>query len=87
MEETMNQNEKLTPEEKKMLKTQLRESWNELPQELKELIVEVKKQKLKTLYMLQDWAKKNGHETMLDLLSRRIAHKEDKLKKMEEHIA
>lgn len=87
MTETMNQNEKLTPEEKKLLKTQLHEAWSELPQELKELIVEIKRQKLKSLYMLQDWAKKNGHETMLNLLSRRIACKEDKLKKMEEHIA
>lgn len=87
MEKTMNQNEKLTAEEKKILKTQIKESWNELPQELKELIVELKRQKLKSLYMLQDWAKKNNHETMLDLLSRCIAHKEAKIKEMEEHIA
>ena len=33
--------------------------------------------------MLQDWAKKNNHETMLELLSRKIAYKEEKIRKME----
>lgn len=84
MDISMNQNTKLTSEEKKMLKKELCESWPELPKELKNYIIETKRQKLNMLYMLQDWAKQNGHETMLDLLSRKIAHKEEKLKKMEQ---
>ncbi len=83
---SMNQDSKLSPEERKMLKQELMESWSELPKELQEYIVETKRQKLKVLYMLQDWAKQNGHETMLELLTRKIAHKEDKLKKMEEEM-
>ncbi len=81
---SMNQDAKLTIEERKMLKRELMESWPELPKELQEYIIEAKRQKLKVLYMLQDWARNNGHETMLDLLTRKITHKEDKLKKMEQ---
>ncbi len=84
METSMNQNDKLTPEEKKMLKQELRDSWSELPKELQEYIIEAKRQKLKVLYMLQDWAKQNGHDTMLELLTRKIALKEEKLQKMEQ---
>ncbi len=87
MDTSMNQDTKLTPEEKKMLKQELRDTWSELPKDLREYIIEAKRQKLKVLYMLQDWAKQNGHETMLDLLSRKIAHKEEKLKMMEQDNA
>lgn len=83
MKETMNENACLTSEEKKLLKQGIKEVWSELPVELKEYIIEVKRQKLKAMYMLQDWAKKNGHETMLDLLSRAITGKEAKLAEME----
>ena len=83
MNESMNENMKLTTEEKKMLKDEIKEVWSELPTELQEYIVEVKRQKLKALYMLQDWAKKNGHETMTELLSRKITCKEHKLKEIE----
>lgn len=83
MKETMNENACLTSEEKKLLKQEIKEVWSELPVELKEYIIEVKRQKLKAMYMLQDWAKKNDHETMLDLLSRAIVGKESKLAEME----
>ncbi|MBQ8558337.1 MAG: hypothetical protein IJ440_06065 [Alphaproteobacteria bacterium] len=83
MKETMNESACLTSEEKKLLKQEIKEVWSELPVELKEYIIEVKRQKLKAMYMLQDWAKKNGHETMLDLLSRAITGKESKLAEME----
>ncbi len=81
---SMDKDTKLSPEERKMLKQELMSSWPELPKELQEYIVEAKRQKLKVLYMLQDWARNNDHETMLDLLSRKIAHMEDKLQKMEQ---
>ena len=57
-----------------------------MPVELKQFIVEAMQQNLKTLYMLQDWAKKENHETMLDLVSRKIAYKEDVVQKMESSI-
>ncbi len=84
MEVSMNQNTKLTPEEKKMLKQEIYDSWSELPKDLREYILESKRQKMKVLYMLQDWAKQNGRETMLELLSRKIVCKEEKMKRLEE---
>jgi hypothetical protein len=33
--------------------------------------------------MIEGWAKNNGHQTILDLISRRIAHKEEKIKELE----
>lgn len=86
MEESLNQNVCLTPDEKKVLKNEIKEAWPELPNELKEFVLEAAKQKLKALYMLEDWAKKNGHETMLDLLSRKITCKENKIQKMESSL-
>ena len=79
----MEQNEKLTPEEKRLLKDEIHEAWEEFPSEIQDLIMEVKQQKLKVLYMLQDWAKNHDHETMLDLISRKIACKEAKMKQHE----
>lgn len=76
----------LTPEERKILKKEIAEAWPELPTELKQFIVDAMQQNLKTLYMLQDWAKKEGHETMLELVSRKIAHKEDMVQKMESSL-
>ncbi len=86
MEVSMNENNKLTPEEKRMLKQEVHEVWYELPIELRELMVEVKRQKLKLMYMLQDWAEHNGHETMTELLSRAISHKEAKLQEIEKSM-
>ncbi|MBQ8557970.1 MAG: hypothetical protein IJ440_04155 [Alphaproteobacteria bacterium] len=84
MDVSMNQHTKLTAEEKKMLKQEVYDSWSELPKDLRAYILESKRQKMKVLYMLQDWAKQNGRETMLDLLSRKIVHKEEKMQKLEE---
>lgn len=76
-------NNKLTPEEKKMLKTEIKKAWAEFPAEMKRFLIDVKKEKLKALYMIEGWAKENGHETILDLISRKIAHKEEKIKELE----
>ena len=86
MKEEINDITCLTVEERKILKKEIKEAWPELPVELKQFIVEAMQQNLKTLYMLQDWAKKENHETMLDLVSRKIAYKEDVVQKMESSI-
>ena len=78
--------EKLTLEEKDLLKEELRGAWPEFPLEMKRYIYETKKQKLQALYMIQDWAKNNGHEVIVDLISRRIVHKEEKLAKMKKEL-
>ena len=36
--------------------------------------------------MIQDWAKNNGHQVIVDLISRRIVHKEEKLEKMKTEL-
>jgi len=51
--------------------------------DMKRFLIDVKKEKLKALYMIEGWAKDNGHQTILDLISRRISHKEAKIKQME----
>ena len=79
----MNTNGKLTPEEKKLLKEEIKKAWSEFPKEMQRFLIEVKKEKLKALYMIEGWAKNNGHQTILDLISRRIAHKEEKIKELE----
>ena len=78
--------DKLTREEKDLLKEELRGAWPEFPLEMKRYIYETKKQKLQVLYMIQDWAKNNGHQVIVDLVSRRIAHKEEKLEKMKTEL-
>ncbi len=79
-------NDCLTREEKDLLKAEIRGAWSEFPLEMKRYIYETKKQKLQVLYMIQDWAKNNGHQVIVDLISRRIAHKEEKLKKIKEEV-
>ena len=83
MKKEMNKHVCLTVEERKLLKKEIQEAWPELPVDLKTFIIEAMQQNLKTLYMLQDWAKKEGHETMLELVSRKIVCKEDQIQKME----
>ena len=78
--------DKLTPEEKGILKTQLREAFDEFPDELKHRILETKKDRLRTLYMILGWAKNNGHETIVDLLARKISHKEEKIADLERQL-
>lgn len=78
--------DQLNREEKDLLKEELRGAWPEFPLEMKRYIYETKKQKLKVLYMVQDWAKNNGHQVIVDLISRRIVHKEEKLEKMKKEL-
>ena len=82
----MNEDVKLTPEEKHLLKEKIHEAFDEFPIELQQRILETKKEKLKTLYMIQGWAKDNGHDEIVDLISRRIAHKEAKIDALEKKI-
>ena len=82
----MDTNGKLTPEEKKLLKQEIKKAWSEFPKEMQRFLIEVKKEKLKALYMIEGWAKDNGHQTILDLISRRIAHKEEKIKELEKNL-
>lgn len=82
----MDTNGKLSPEEKKLLKGEIKKAWSEFPKEMQRFLIEVKKEKLKALYMIEGWAKNNGHQTILDLISRRIAHKEEKIKELEKHL-
>ena len=82
----MNTECKLTPEEKKLLKAEIKKAWQEFPLEMKKFLIEVKKEKLKALYMIEGWAKDNGHQTILDLISRKIAHKEEKIKQLESEL-
>jgi hypothetical protein len=77
---------KLSQDEKKMLKSEIKKAWNEFPIDMKKFILETKKEKLKALYMIEGWAKENGHQTIVDLISRKIAHKEEKIKQMETEI-
>lgn len=83
--EMMNNN-KLSMDEKETLKHEMRETFNELPDEIKQRILDTKKEKIRTLYMIQGWAKENGHETLSDLLVRKIAHKEEKISKLENQL-
>ena len=82
----INENEKLTPEEKVLLKAEIKKAWSEFPAEMKRFLIDVKKEKLKALYMIEGWAKQNGHQTILDLIARRIAHKEAKIKQLESEL-
>lgn len=82
----MNENEKLTPDEKKILKNEIKIAFDEFPKELQQRILDVKKEKLKTLYMIEGWSKDNGHQTIVDLISRKIAHKEEKIAALEKKL-
>lgn len=86
MKKELNKDLCLSLEERKILKKEIESVWVEFPFELKQFIIETYQQNLKVLYMLQDWARKNNYETMLELLSRKIAYKEDKIQKMESSL-
>ncbi len=77
---------KLTPDEKKLLKSEIKQAWPEFPEDMKKFILETKKENLKALYMIEGWAKDNGHQTIVDLIARKIAHKEDKIQQMEAEL-
>lgn len=76
----------LTLEERQILKQEIDLAWPEFPIELKQYLIEAMQLNLKTLYMLQNWAKNNGHETMLDIVSRKIIYKEERVKHMESSL-
>ena len=76
----------LTEKEKSLLKKEIHDAWSEFPLEMKRFIYETKKQKLQSLYMIEGWAKENGHKTIVDLISRRIAHKEAKIEKLKQEL-
>lgn len=86
MKKELNTDLCLSAEERKILKQEIENVWSEFPFELKQFIIETNQQNLKVLYMLQDWARKNNHDTMLELLSRKIAYKEEKIQKMESSL-
>ena len=77
----------LTEKEKSLLKKEIRDVWPEFPNEMKRFIYETKKQKLQSLYMIESWAKENGHKTIVDLISRRIAHKEAKIEQLKKELS
>jgi len=80
------EDDKLSQKEKELLKTEIKAAWSEFPLDMKRFLIDVKKEKLKALYMIEGWARDNNHETILDLISRRIAHKEAKIKKLESEL-
>ncbi len=77
---------KLSPDEKKLLKSEIKKVWEEFPLDMKKFIIETKKEKLKALYMIEGWAKENGHQTIVDLIARKIAHKEEKIQQLESEL-
>lgn len=77
---------KLSPDEKSILKSEIKKVWNKFPIDMKKFILETKKEKLKALYMIEGWAKDNNYQTIVDLISRKIFHKEEKIKQIESEL-
>ena len=76
----------LTTEEKKKLKEEIHKVWPQFPLDLRKVIFEAKKHKLNIMYMIENWAEENRNQLLVDLLSRKIAHTEQKLKEMEKEL-
>lgn len=76
----------LKPEEKKKLKEEIRRVWPQFPLDLRKVIFEAKKHKLNILYMIENWAQENRNQLLVELLARKIAHTEEKLKEMEKEL-
>ena len=74
----------LSPDEKALLKDEVKKVWPKFPEDMRNFIIETKKQRINGLYMIQNWAKENGNELILDLVTRKILHKEEKLHELEE---
>ena len=77
----------LTTDEKKKLKEEIRRVWPQFPLDLRKVIFEAKKHKLNILYMIENWAEENRNQILVELLSRKIAHMEEKLKMMEKELS
>ena len=73
----------LKPEEKKKLKEEIHKVWPQFPLDLRKVIFEAKKHKLNILYMIENWAEENRNQILVELLSRKISHMEEKLKNKE----
>ena len=76
----------LTMEEKKHLKEEIHSVWPQFPLDLKKVIFEAKKHKLNIMYMIENWAEENHNTILVELLSRKIACSEEKLKAMEKEL-
>ena len=76
----------LSMEEKKKLKEELHKVWPQFPLDLRKVILEAKKHKLNIFYMIENWAEENGNQILVELLSRKIKHLEEKLQKMEKEL-
>ena len=76
----------LTTDEKKKLKEEIYKVWPQFPLDLKKVIFEAKKHKLNILYMIENWAEENRNQILLELLTRKISHIEEKLKTMEKEL-
>lgn len=72
----MNDELGLNTQEKKVLKEKIYAVFDKFPIELQQRILDTKKEKLKTMYMTEGWVRDNGHDDILNLLSREIAKKE-----------
>ena len=86
MSKTNKETPKLTPEEKKQLKEEVHKVWPQFPLDLRKVIFEAKKHKLNILYMIENWAEENRNQILVELLSRKITHMEEKLKEMEKEF-
>ena len=79
-------NKCLTSEEKKKLKQEIHHAWPQFPLDLRKVILEAKKHKLNIMYMIENWAEENGNQIIVELLSKKIACTEEKVKQMEKEL-
>ena len=77
----------LTQEEKKKLKEEVHKAWPKFPLDLRKVIFEAKKHKLNIMYMIENWAKENHNQILQNLLARKIACTEEKIKLMEQELS
>ena len=77
---------KLTADEKKKLKEEIHAVWPQFPIDLRKVIFEAKKHKLNIMYMIENWAKENHNEILVELLAKKIACTEEKLQEMEKEL-
>ncbi len=77
----------MTQEEKKKLKDEIHAVWPQFPLDLRKVIFEAKKHKLNIMYMIENWAKENHNEILVELLAKKITCTEEKLQVMEKELA
>jgi len=76
----------LTVNEKKKLKEAIHAAWPQFPVDLRKVIFEAKKHKLNIMYMIENWAKENHNEILVELLGKKITCTEEKLQAMEKEL-